>query len=182
MKRLLAFAPLLVLALVVVAAALVLTRGGARETVSQGEALRPAPTFALASIDGGDPVTSDRFAGRAYVVNFFASWCTPCRAEHPQLTALSEQGVALLGVAYKDDADDTARFLRELGDPYEAVALDRDGRFGLEFGVAGAVPETFVIDAQGRIVAVHRGPLAPEDVERVIAPALRTAQRNGPAG
>lgn len=172
MRRLLGFAPLVLLAALAVAAVLVLTRGGERETVSSGAALRPAPSFALASLAGEGLVTSDQFAGRGYVVNFFASWCTPCRAEHPQLTALRARGVTILGVAYKDEPENAARFLRELGDPFAAVGLDPDGRFGLEFGVAGAVPETFVIDAEGRIAAVHRGPLTEADVRRVILPAL----------
>lgn len=171
MKRLTAFAPLLVLALIVAAAVLVLTRGGVRETVSAGAPNRAAPSFALAGLDG-EMVTSDRFAGRAYVVNFFASWCTPCRAEHPRLSALRADGVVILGVAYKDDAEDAARFLRELGDPFETVALDPDGRFGLEFGVAGAVPETFVIGADGAIRAIHRGPLTEAAVRDAIVPAL----------
>jgi cytochrome c biogenesis protein CcmG/thiol:disulfide interchange protein DsbE len=172
MKRLIAFAPLALLALIVIAAAFVLTRGGPRDTISSGALGRLAPSYALTRLGGGDLVTSDAFAGRAYVVNFFASWCTPCRAEHPHLTALAAHGVAVLGVAYKDDAEDASRFLRELGDPFEAVALDPEGRFALEIGVAGAVPETFVIDGDGRIVAVHRGPLTAEIVERDIMPAL----------
>lgn len=110
-------------------------------------------------------------AGRAYVINMFASWCTPCRAEHPQLMALRERGVEIVGVAYKDRPEASARFLQELGDPFRVVALDPDGRFGLELGIAG-VPETFVIGPDGSIRAAYRGPLTEDVVESTILPAL----------
>jgi cytochrome c biogenesis protein CcmG/thiol:disulfide interchange protein DsbE len=172
MKRAVALAPLALLALVVIAGALVLLRGGERETVSAGDLGRPAPSFALQPLGGGELVTSDGFEGRAHIVNFYASWCTPCRAEHPVLMALKEQGVVIVGIAYKDRPEDAQRFLSQLGDPFAVVGLDPEGRFGLEMGLAGAVPETFVIDAEGRIRAVHRGPLTEEVVEQEILPAL----------
>ncbi len=172
MRRALALAPLALLLAVVAMAALVLIRGGERETVSGGDLGRPAPSFALARLGGGELVTSDAFAGRAHLINFYASWCTPCRAEHGQLMALKQQGVVILGIAYKDQPEAAARFLAELGDPFAATGLDPDGRFALEIGVAGAVPETFVIGADGRIRAVHRGPLTEEVVAREILPAL----------
>lgn len=172
MKRALALVPLALLALVVIAGGFVLLRGGERETVSAGDLGRPAPTFALQPLRGSEMVTSDAFAGRAHIVNFYASWCTPCRAEHPQLMALKEQGVVILGVAYKDQPAASQRFLDLLGDPFTAVGLDPDGRFALEMGVAGAVPETFVIDAEGRIRTVYRGPLTPDVIDEEILPAL----------
>jgi cytochrome c biogenesis protein CcmG/thiol:disulfide interchange protein DsbE len=173
MKRLLAIAPFALLVILVALAAFVLMRGGEQHAVSGGDIGRPAPTFALAALEGSDLVTSDAFAGRAHLINFFASWCTPCRAEHAELMALKGQGVPILGIAYKDRPEDSRRFLQELGDPFAAVALDPDGRYALEIGVAGAVPETFVIDAQGRIRDVHRGPLTREVIDREILPALR---------
>lgn len=172
MKRALAMAPLALLVLLVALGGFILLRGGEQHTVSGGDIGRPAPTFALTRLGGGDLVTSDAFAGRPHLINFYASWCTPCRAEHPRLMALQQRGVAILGVAYKDRPEASARFLEELGNPFSAVALDPDGRFALEIGVAGAVPETFVVDAQGRIRAVYRGPLTPEIVEREILPAF----------
>ena len=105
------------------------------------------------------------------MVNLFASWCTPCRAEHPQLMALRQRGVDIVGVAYKDRREASAAFLSELGDPYSVVAMDPEGRFGLELGVTG-VPETVVIGPDGVIRAAHRGPLSEDDVENVILPAL----------
>ena len=168
----LALAPLLVLLALVALAAIVLNRDGERDTVSGGDLGRPAPTFALTRLGGSELVTSDEFSGRAHLINFYASWCTPCRAEHRHLMALREQGVVILGVVYKDRPEAAARFLAELGDPFAASALDPDGRFALEIGVAGAVPETFVIGADGAIRAVHRGPLTDEIAAREILPAL----------
>jgi cytochrome c biogenesis protein CcmG/thiol:disulfide interchange protein DsbE len=172
MKRMMAFAPLILLALLVVVGVVMLTRGGGeRELFTTGEEGRAAPTYALTRLDGGALLTSDEMAGRAYVINMFASWCTPCRAEHPQLMALRARGVEIVGVAYKDQPDASARFLQELGDPFRVVALDPDGRFGIELGIAG-VPETFVIGPDGTIRAAYRGPLTEDVVESTIMPAL----------
>jgi cytochrome c biogenesis protein CcmG/thiol:disulfide interchange protein DsbE len=172
MSRALAIIPLAALAVLVAISVMLLTREGERETISEGLIGRPAPSYALTRLGGGDLVTSDAVAGRAYVINVFASWCTPCRAEHPQLMALQAGGVEIVGVAYKDRPGAAAQFLNELGDPFDAVAMDPDGRFALELGIVG-VPETFVIGADGRVRAAHRGPLTPEAVEAIILPALQ---------
>jgi len=107
--------------------------------------------------------------GRPMLVNLFASWCAPCRIEHPQLMALKARGIAVVGVAYKDDPIATRAFLDELGDPFTMVLVDREGRAGLDLGVSG-VPETFAVDAMGRIVAKASGPLLTQaDVDRLVA-------------
>lgn len=107
--------------------------------------------------------------GRPMLVNLFASWCAPCRIEHPQLMALRDRGIAVVGVAYKDDPIATRAFLDELGDPFTMVLVDQEGRAGLDLGVSG-VPETFAVDAMGRIVAKASGPLLTQaDVERLVA-------------
>lgn len=107
--------------------------------------------------------------GRPMLVNLFASWCAPCRIEHPQLMALRDRGIAVVGVAYKDDPIATRAFLDELGDPFTMVLVDQEGRAGLDLGVSG-VPETFAVDAMGRIVAKASGPLLTQaDVDRLVA-------------
>jgi cytochrome c biogenesis protein CcmG/thiol:disulfide interchange protein DsbE len=175
MNRAVALIPIAALLALIGVGVLLLTREQTRENFSEGRIGRPAPSYSLASLDEGDPITSAARAGRPYVINVFASWCTPCRAEHPQLMALQAGGADIVGVAYKDRPEATARFLTELGDPFADVGLDPDGRFGLELGITGA-PETFVIGADGAIVAVHRGPLTPVVVEETILPALQPAQ------
>ncbi len=172
MNRVAQWLPLAALVLIAAIGAFVLLRGGERETVSEGRIGRPQPEYALERLGGGAPVTSADLAGQPHVINLFASWCTPCRAEHPVLTEMAESGVLVVGVAYKDEAVDAQGFLTELGNPFVAVGLDPEGRFGLDLGMAG-VPETFVIGPDGTIRAVHRGPLTEDDVRRVIMPALR---------
>ncbi|QDH74819.1 DsbE family thiol:disulfide interchange protein [Brevundimonas sp. M20] len=107
--------------------------------------------------------------GRPMLINVFASWCAPCRVEHPKLMALKERGVAVVGVAWKDDPVATRAFLDELGNPFSMVLVDREGRAGLDLGITGA-PETFAVDAQGRVVAKFAGPLLEDaEIERLVA-------------
>lgn len=171
MNRLTAFAPLAALVAVLAVAAVLLLRGGDREMFSDGRIGRQAPRYQLERLGGGDPVVIGARREGAYVVNLFASWCTPCRAEHEHLMALQARGVTVIGVAYKDRAEATQGFLEELGNPFAEVGLDPGGRFALELGVTG-VPETFVIDASGNIVAVHRGPLTEDVVNANVLRAL----------
>lgn len=117
--------------------------------------------------------------GRPMIVNVFASWCAPCRLEHPKLMALKARGVAVVGVAYKDEPEATAAFLDELGDPYSMVLVDHEGRAGLDLGVSG-VPETFAVDALGRVVAKQSGPLLDDaDIDRLVA-AIQAPPRAPP--
>ena len=172
MNRAVALIPIVALLALIGVGVVLLTREQTRENFSEGRIGRPAPSYSLASLNESEPVASAARAGRPYVINVFASWCTPCRAEHPQLMALQAGGVDIVGVAYKDRPEATLRFLTELGNPFADVGLDPDGRFGLDLGITGA-PDTFVIGADGSIVAVHRGPLTPEVVEETILPALQ---------
>jgi cytochrome c biogenesis protein CcmG/thiol:disulfide interchange protein DsbE len=107
--------------------------------------------------------------GQPMLVNVFASWCAPCRIEHPALMALQARGVAVVGVAWKDDPVATRAFLDELGDPYSMVLVDREGRAGLDLGITGA-PETFAVNAMGVVVAKFSGPLVEDaEIERLVA-------------
>lgn len=174
MNRVVAFAPLAVLLIIVAVGGFLLLRdnGAPQEKFTAGMVGHPAPSYALARLEGGDLVTSDAVQGRAHLINLFASWCTPCRAEHAQLMALRQRGVEIVGVAYKDEAADAQRFIAELGNPYSAIGLDPEGRLGLEFGATGA-PETYVIGPDGTVRAMYRGALTPEVIEQEILPALR---------
>lgn len=117
--------------------------------------------------------------GRPMIVNVFASWCAPCRLEHPKLMALKARGVAVVGIAYKDEPEATAAFLDELGDPFAMVLVDHEGRAGLDLGVSG-VPETFAVDALGRVVAKHSGPLLDDaEIDRLVA-AMQAPPRPPP--
>ena len=133
-----------------------------------------APSFELAKLAAEGTLTLDALKGKPAVVNFFASWCVPCRQEHPLLMRLGKtSGVRLFGIAYKDKPEDSTRFLTQLGDPYGAIGVDRDGRTGLDFGVYG-VPETYVLDAAGHIRKRFVGPLSADKVDKELLPLLRS--------
>lgn len=105
------------------------------------------------------------------LVNFWASWCTPCRAEHPSLIALKERGVKIYGVNYKDEPANAQKFLDDLGNPYAAIGADRSGRMAIDWGVYG-VPETYIIDSDGKIVLRFAGPITERSLNGTILPAL----------
>lgn len=109
--------------------------------------------------------------GKPTLVNFWASWCGPCRVEHPNLAQLQAEGLTILGVNYKDAPHNALSFLEELGDPYEAVGADDAGRLALNWGVYG-VPETYLIDGEGNVVLRIAGPVTQREVEGRLRPAL----------
>jgi cytochrome c biogenesis protein CcmG/thiol:disulfide interchange protein DsbE len=134
---------------------------------------KPAPAFDLAGLGGDKALALDTLKGHPFVINFFASWCVPCRIEHPLLMRLSEQNhLPLYGIAYKDKPDDSSHLLATFGDPYRQVGVDRDGRVGLDFGVYG-VPETYVIDGTGTIRRRFVGPLTADTVDKELLPLLK---------
>jgi cytochrome c biogenesis protein CcmG, thiol:disulfide interchange protein DsbE len=139
---------------------------------------RPVPRFELPPIEGmaGKGLASADLAGEVSLLNVFASWCVPCRAEHPLLLGLAERGVVINGIDYKDPAEQAAGWLDELGNPFARIGADRSGRVAIDFGVYG-VPETFVIDRAGRIRHRHVGPLQPRDLETTILPLLAQLAR-----
>jgi cytochrome c biogenesis protein CcmG, thiol:disulfide interchange protein DsbE len=134
---------------------------------------KPAPKFDLATLGGGEKLDLAALKGHPFVINFFASWCVPCRIEHPLLMRLAEQDhLPLYGIAYKDKPADSSRLLATFGDPYRQVGLDEDGRVGLNFGVYG-VPETYVVDSTGVIRRRFVGPLTAETVDKELLPLLK---------
>lgn len=139
---------------------------------------KPAPAVSLAAVPGlGVPgFDSAALKGEVTLVNIFASWCVPCRDEHPMLLALSKTaGVRIFGINQKDAPDNAVAFLSELGNPYAAVGADSNGRASIDWGVYG-VPETFLIDRQGVIVLKIVGPLTPQSVETTLLPAIEKAR------
>ena len=139
---------------------------------------KPAPEFTLKMVDGTGVEGFDTASlkGEVTVVNVFASWCIPCREEHPMLEKLkAETGVRLFGINQRDAADNAVAFLSELGNPYDKVGADTDNRVSIDWGVYG-VPETFIVDAQGVITFKHVGPMSPDSVEKELLPAIARAK------
>ena len=133
---------------------------------------KPAPAVALPDLrDAGSTVSAIDFKGRPFLVNVFASWCAPCRAEAPALTLLSEE-IEIFGIAYKDKPEDTRGFLGTYGDPFAGIGIDRDGDAGMRWGVYG-VPETFLVDSRGNIILRHAGPIDRRVLDELLRPAIR---------
>jgi cytochrome c biogenesis protein CcmG/thiol:disulfide interchange protein DsbE len=141
---------------------------------------KPAPPIALPPLAGHPGFSrADLASGHVSVVNFFASWCLPCRMEGAELMKLSGQsGFALYGVAYKDKPDASEGFLAATGNPFAAIVTDLQGLTGIDWGVTAA-PETFVIDGKGVIRFKYNvGPLTPEVVQQQLLPAIAAARRS----
>ena len=148
---------------------------------------KPAPATDLPAVEGllrdGVPVpglNSDDFktgpGGKLTLVNVWGSWCVPCRQEHPLLMEIAkDERVRVVGLNYKDQPENARRFLGDLGNPFAAVGADRAGRAAIEWGVYG-VPETFLVDQDGKIVYKHVGPFTPESVRDDLMPAVAKAQ------
>ena len=150
---------------------------------------KPAPQFDLPPLEGlrdatGAPVpgaasTGLGESGKPVLVNIFASWCVPCRAEHPILMALSERGdLSMVGINYKDETENARRFLGALGNPYDRVGVDPNGRAAIDWGFYG-IPETFLIDRQGRVRHKVVGPLTRERLTELEAAIDGLARPSG---
>ena len=135
---------------------------------------KPAPAFDLPRLDDASVnIKREDLLGKVWVLNVYASWCVPCRQEHPLLVDMARRQVApIYGLNYKDTKEAANRFLAQLGNPYVATIVDADGRVGIDYGVYG-VPETFVVDKQGVIRYKHIGPLTPDAVQNKIEPLLK---------
>jgi len=138
---------------------------------------RPVPQFQLAAVKGRTlGLASSDLRGDVSIVNVFASWCVACRDEHPLWMTLARQNVVPIhGLNYKDKPDDAARWLGDLGDPYQRTGADLDGRVGIEWGVYG-VPETYVVDKRGVIRDKVIGPINPKIVAERLLPLVRRLQ------
>ncbi len=134
---------------------------------------KPAPSFDLPTIDGKPGgFSSKQLAGKVSLVNVWASWCAPCRVEHPLLMRLAREGVTIHGINYKDTPEAAGKFLDTLGNPFTALGADRNGRVVIDWGVYG-YPETFVVDKAGRVRYRHIGPLMADDLTDKLYPLLK---------
>lgn len=141
---------------------------------------RPAPVFRLPTLAGqGAQVAPTDMLGKVWVLNVWASWCSACRSEHQVLVDLAKRSqVPLLGLNYKDQPAAAGEWLAQFGNPYAAVALDADGRAGIDWGVYG-VPESFVVDQRGIVRRKFTGPLTAETVAGELLPLLEKLRAEG---
>lgn len=167
MKRWQAILPLAALIGLGTLGAVQLMRPDDESFTAKADRIAPEMSFPLLSDETAEISFSPPPSGKPVMVNLFASWCAPCRVEHPEVTALAEAYPGqVFGLAYKDAPEATQGFLDELGNPFEQIGVDRSGQGGLEFGLTG-VPETFVISPDGRIILHVRGVLDAEGRQKV---------------
>ena len=139
---------------------------------------KPAPDFDLPSLhDGKEGLARANLGGEVKLVNVFASWCVPCKVEHPVFMRFAEvNDTPLYGINYKDKKNDAVAWLKQLGDPYQRIGQDLSGRVGIEWGVYG-VPETYVVDREGRIRYRHVGPVWPTSMRDNILPLIEELKK-----
>ncbi len=139
---------------------------------------KEAPVFTLTDVlDPSRPVTNAALKGQVYILNVWGTWCEACREEQDELLAISQQHVVpLIGLVYMDDRGKAKQWLQQLGNPYQAVAFDADGRTAINWGVYGA-PETFLVNGQGKIIYKFISPMTPEVWEHEFLPRIAAARR-----
>lgn len=145
------------------------------ESMFEGKA---APAVTETALPGFDAITPGMLAsGEVTLVNFWASWCPPCRAEHPVLLQMQQDGVRIVGVNFKDQAGNAIKYLTDDGNPFMAVAFDPAGRTAIDWGVTGP-PETFILDGDGTVLFKFVGPLVGSDYQQRFVPKLTEALSN----
>ncbi len=141
---------------------------------------KQAPMFKLTQLnDASKSFTPADFKGEVWAVNVWASWCTQCRFEHKQIFELVKS-IRVVGMNKEDKTEDANRWLRQLGNPYQLILVDGDGKAGLDWGVYG-VPETFIIDKKGIIRYKHIGVITEEDLKNTILPLVDQLKAEGNA-
>jgi cytochrome c biogenesis protein CcmG/thiol:disulfide interchange protein DsbE len=173
MRRLIFLAPVLAFVTLVVYFATPLLRGTDPGLIPSPLIDKPVPTFDLPPLPGHDHgLSSADLKGQVQIVNIFASWCIPCRAEAPVLMNLARTAhVPIRGIDQKDKPEDALAYLKELGDPYASIGMDSDRHVSIDWGAYGA-PETFIVDADGRIRYKQAAPITPADLHDTILPLL----------
>jgi len=183
MKRLAVVLPLIISLILIGIFAAALLSGRNAQDIPSALLNRPAPDFTappLKEENNVEGLSSEDFKGPqggVTLLNVWASWCTPCRAEHPYITQLSQDSsIKLMGLNYKDKPQAAVKFLKDLGDPYAKIGTDRDGIIAIDYGVYG-VPETYVIDHKGTIRYKVIGPVTPEIIEKDLGPLIRALKQ-----
>ena len=175
-RRFIAYVPLALFAALAAVFLVTLLSGRDASTIPSALVGRQAPATVLAPLEAGErEFDPSDLVGSVTLVNIWASWCAPCRQEHPVLMQLAQDSrLRIAGLNYKDKPENARSFLQELGDPYHVIGVDRDGRAAIEWGVYG-VPETFLVGRDGTILHKHVGPLTPALIQRTLLPEIEKA-------
>jgi cytochrome c biogenesis protein CcmG/thiol:disulfide interchange protein DsbE len=177
MRYVIAALPLVIFAALAIAFATQLESGRDVSEIPSALLGTKAPPLELAALDGSDrpALTTAAISGKLTLVNVFASWCIPCREEHPLLLALSKDPrITVVGINYKDRNDNALRFLGELGNPFQAIGVDPNGKAAIDWGVYG-IPESYLVAPDGKILFKKVGPFDPRSVETQLMPAIEKA-------
>lgn len=169
--------PLGVFALLVVVLAIGIRQSPDKDLIPSPLIGRAAPQFSLPSLtDPGQRVSSAQLRGHWYLFNVWGTWCYACREEHSMLLEIKQSGIIpLVGLDWKDDSGDALSFLKQAGDPYATIAVDRQGDEAIMWGVYGA-PETFLVNPRGIVVYKFIGPITQQDWQQQILPRLPMGQ------
>ena len=137
---------------------------------------KKVPSFETSSLlEEKNFISLNEFGGEVTVVNFFASWCVPCRAEHSYIKRLSNEGIKIIGINYKDDPKKAIQWLKELGNPYSNVAIDSNGSIAIDWGVYG-IPETFIVNKKNIIQHRHVGPITKKEYNKFFLKILKSKE------
>tara|TARA_B100001248_G_scaffold30459_1_gene19775 strand:- start:2309 stop:2884 length:576 start_codon:yes stop_codon:yes gene_type:complete len=172
MKKFIFFTPLIIIFLILLMLlfALLSQNIGNKKTINSVLLNKPIPTKTLLSLNLNEPIDLEMYSGSPFLVNFFSSWCEPCKLEASNLEKLSEK-IPIIGISYKDQKEDTYLFLDKYGNPYDEISYDSDGNIAINWGVYG-VPETFIINKNGIIILRHPGPITTNVLKNEIMPIL----------
>jgi len=172
MKKFIFFTPLIIIFLILsmLLFALLSQNIGNKKTINSVLLNKPIPTKTLLSLNLNEPIDLEMYSGSPFLVNFFSSWCEPCKLEASNLEKLSEK-IPIIGISYKDQKEDTYLFLDKYGNPYDEISYDSDGNIAINWGVYG-VPETFIINKNGIIILRHPGPITTNVLKNEIMPIL----------
>tara|TARA_B100001540_G_C15706182_1_gene596266 strand:+ start:502 stop:1077 length:576 start_codon:yes stop_codon:yes gene_type:complete len=172
MKKFIFFTPLIIIFLILsmLLFALLSQNIGNKKTINSVLLNKPIPTKTLLSLNLNEPIDLEMYSGSPFLVNFFSSWCEPCKLEASNLEKLSER-IPIIGISYKDQKEDTYLFLDKYGNPYDEISYDSDGNIAINWGVYG-VPETFIINKNGIIILRHPGPITNNVLKNEIIPIL----------
>jgi len=175
MRKAILFLPLVIVITIGIFLSIFLLQGKDPNKPPSALLNKSLPNFKISNIyDGSQSISNQNLEKKFILINFFASWCAPCKAEHPLFFNLKKQypNLFLLGVNYKDKRNNAIKFLNQDGDPYDYVGVDNEGSLGLEFGVFG-LPETFLVNSEGKIIYKHLGPLTKKIISDEIVPIIK---------